>query len=142
MNKSSFEEEINCSGRLVYKNSGRSMLPLIRQHKDLLVIEKVEARLKKYDIPLYKTLEGRYNLHRIVKVKKDDYVVCGDNCKAKEYGIKDSQIIGVLKEIVRDGKTINVQSVPCRIYARIWCGLYPVRILSYKVYYFLRRRCK
>lgn len=79
MHKSTFEEEISHTGKLIYTNVGDSMMPLIRQNRDLLIIEKVSGRLKKYDVPLYKRDSGQYVLHRIIKVHKDDYVICGDN---------------------------------------------------------------
>ena len=56
--KSTFEEEIRRTGKLIYTNVGDSMLPIIRQGRDLLIISKVEGRLKKYDVPLYKRDSG------------------------------------------------------------------------------------
>lgn len=51
MRKSTFEEEIARNGFLLYRNVGDSMLPLIRQGKDLLLIaRKPEGRLRKYDV--------------------------------------------------------------------------------------------
>ena len=80
MRKTSFEEVIQKKGFLLYSNQGDSMLPLIRDGRDVLLISrKPEGRLKKYDVPLYKRDSGRYVLHRILKVRKDDYVLCGDN---------------------------------------------------------------
>ena len=62
-NKSTFEEELERTGKLVYTNVGDSMMPLIRQDKDLLIIEKKpEGRLKKYDVPLYRRDSGQYVL--------------------------------------------------------------------------------
>lgn len=55
------------------------MMPLLREYNDLLIIEKVNGRLKKYDIPLYKRSSGQYVLHRVLRVRKTDYVICGDN---------------------------------------------------------------
>lgn len=53
MRKSTFEEEIANNGFLLYRNVGDSMLPLIRQGRDLLLItSKPEGRLNKYDVPL------------------------------------------------------------------------------------------
>ena len=46
-----FEEELARSGRLIYTNYGDSMRPLIRQDRDILIIEKHNGRLKKYDVP-------------------------------------------------------------------------------------------
>ena len=46
MRKSTFEEEIAHNGFLLYRNVGDSMLPLIRQGKDLLLIaRKPQGRL-------------------------------------------------------------------------------------------------
>ena len=91
-----FEDVIERDGRLVYTNVGDSMRPLIRQDRDILIIEKPHGRLKKYDVPLYKRDSGQYVLHRVLKVRPDDYVICGDNRYNKEYGITDRHIIGVL----------------------------------------------
>ena len=126
MGSSTFEEEIQRTGRLVYTNVGCSMMPLIRQHRDLVVIEKPQGRCRKYDVPLYKK-NGKYILHRILKVRKEDYVIRGDNCWQKEYGITDSQIIGVLSAVVRDGRTIPVTDWRYQAYARLWCCLFPAR---------------
>ena len=79
MNSSSFEEILEKEGRLIYTNVGTSMLPLIRQGKDLLIIEPPDGRLKKYDIPLYRRDSGQYVLHRVLKVREQDYVLCGDH---------------------------------------------------------------
>ena len=129
MSKSTFEEQLDKCGKLIYTNVGDSMMPLIRQDKDLLIIEKPEGRLKKYDVPLYRRDSGQYVLHRILEVRKNDYVICGDNRWAKEYGINDRHIIGVLTGIVRNGKTISVNDWRYRTYVRIWCGFFPIRFM-------------
>ncbi|MGN1481193.1 S24/S26 family peptidase [Porcipelethomonas sp.] len=142
MNKSTFEDEIQRTGRLIYTNVGDSMMPLIRQGKDLVIIEKAVGRLKKYDVPLYKRDSGQYVLHRILKVREDGYVICGDNRWQKEYGITDRNIIGVLTGIVRDGKTISVNDKKYRIYVHLWCDFFPVRAFILHAKNFLKRRLK
>ncbi len=136
--KSTFEEEIRLNGKLVYTNVGDSMLPLIRQGRDLLVISKVEGRLKKYDVPLYKRGSGQYVLHRILKVREQDYVICGDNRYHREYGITDRHIIGVLTGIVRDGKEISVKSFSYRLYVHLWCDFFYIRALILRGKHFLK----
>ena len=78
-------------------------------------------------------------LHRILKVRKDDYVICGDNRWKKEYGISDRHIIGVLSAVIRDGKEVPVSSLKYRIYVHIWCDLFPVRALIVRVLNKLKR---
>lgn len=113
-----FEDIINEQGQLVYTNVGDSMYPLIKP-RDLLVIKKVTAPLKKNDIPLYKRDSGQYVLHRIVKIKNGEYYICGDNRAFIERGITDRHIIGVLTDIVREGRTIPVNSPEFRSYVKL-----------------------
>ena len=130
MNKDgmTFEEEIERRGNLVYRNVGDSMMPLLRQGKDLLVVvRKPKERLKRYDVPLYKRDNGQYVLHRILKVRKNDYVLCGDNRWQREYGITDRHIIGVLSAVIRDGKEISVSDYRYQIYVHLWCDFFYVR---------------
>ena len=96
MNKRKFEDIIAEQGKLIYTNAGDSMYPTILP-RDLLVIEAVTKPLKKYDIPLYKRDSGQYVLHRIIDIKDNSYVICGDN-----------RTFGVLTAIVRNGQTIAV----------------------------------
>lgn len=127
MNKSSFEQVLNENGVLVYTNVGDSMLPFIRQNRDLLIIKKHQGRLKKYDVPLYKRDSGQYVLHRVLKVRQNDYVLCGDNRCNKEYGISDKHIIGVLTAVKRNGRTISVTDIKYRLYVHLWCDFFPIR---------------
>ncbi len=136
---STFEEEIERTGKLVYTNVGDSMMPLIKQGRDLLIIEKPDGRLKRYDIPLYKRDSGQYVLHRVLKVRENDYVICGDNRYCKEYGITDRHIIGVLTSVVRDGKELDFGSFGYRLYVFLWCGLFPARAFILRIKHYAKR---
>ena len=134
----SFEEYLNSNGVLVYTNVGKSMLPLIRQKRDIIEItRKGSERCKKYDAVLYKQ-GGRYVLHRIIKVRPSDYVIVGDNCIYREYGITDDMILGVLTRVIRDGKSIYSTDWKYRVYVHLWCDFYHIRagILFCKMYIF------
>ena len=129
-----FEDVISEQGKLVYTNVGDSMYPFIKK-RDLLVIEKINSPLKKYDVPLYKRDTGQYVLHRIVKIKNGEYYICGDNRDHLERGIEDRHIIGLLTEIVRDGKTISVYSSKYRFYKLFL----PLRRFRLSIRYIFRR---
>lgn len=97
---------------------GTSMLPMLRQGKDKVMIKKPCFPLKKFDVPLY-TNYDHITLHRIVRVRRDgSYVICGDNRKSYEYGVTEDRIIGVLAAIVRDGRVIDADSEELLEYAR------------------------
>ena len=103
-------------------------MPLLRQNRDVMIIERKTGRLKKYDCPLYKRADGKYVLHRILKVRENDYVICGDHCTKKEYGITDEDIIGVLTGVIRDGKVIKTDNKLYKIYYHLWCDLFYIRV--------------
>lgn len=125
--KQSIESVLNERGFLVYPNVGTSMMPLLRQGKDLMEIRKKPAgRCNKYDAVLYKRGE-RYILHRILKVREHDYIIVGDNCWRREFGIKDEQILGVLTGVMRDGKRIDVNDMRYQRYVHLWCDFFPIR---------------
>lgn len=132
MIKTTYEEELNRKGSFTYTCSGISMLPLLRQRKDLFTIEKKQGRCEKYDVVLYKRYPESYVLHRVVEVREKDYVILGDNCLNKEYGIRDEDIIGVMTSFVRNGKEYSVSHRGYRVYAVVWFKLYPLRRLWMK----------
>ena len=67
----SFEGLLDEKGSIIYTNIGYSMMPLLRQKKDIIEIRKKNnGRCKKYDVVLYKR-GTQYILHRILKVLPD-----------------------------------------------------------------------
>ena len=77
-----FEKLLEEDGKLVYRTRGVSMEPMLRQNRDLVVIEVPSSRLKKYDVALYRRGTS-YVLHRVIGVKSDHYLIRGDNVSAK-----------------------------------------------------------
>lgn len=125
------EEALKEQGLFVSTISGNSMYPMLRDRKDIVMICPCEGRLSKYDVALYRA-GGRYILHRVIKVLPDSYVICGDNCINREYGITDKQILGVLTGFCRNGKEIKLHSAGYQIYIRMWYVSDPVRYLYRK----------
>ena len=129
-----YEEYLENNGSLTYTNVGVSMMPLLRQGKDLFTVaKKTERRCKKGDGVLYRRPPDKYVLHRVIAVRQNDYVILGDNCISKEYGIKDSDIIGVMTGYVRNGKDHTTDHWAYRLYSAVWVNFYPLRILIMKV---------
>ena len=127
--KMTVEEVLEREGRLVYTNVGISMLPLLRQGKDLFVVEKRgPERLRAGDVVLYRRPPNQYVLHRIVKVRERDYVILGDNCVNREFGITDEDILGVLTGFVREGKHHTVTEKGYRLYSFLMVRGADVRI--------------
>ena len=110
---------------------GVSMLPMLRQEVDSVVLSPITGELKKYDIPLYQRDDGKYVLHRIVAVGTA-YTCRGDNQFVPEPGLRRDQMIGVVTAFYRGGRLIPVTSKGYRLYCRFWHNTCPLR-------YFVRR---
>lgn len=109
MEKTDIEQIMAENGFYITHPKGTSMLPLIREgHATAMIVPK--EHLEKYDVALYRRKNGLYVLHRVVKVKKDSYVFCGDNQCVYEYGVTDDMVIGVMKELWHDGEQTDISS--------------------------------
>ena len=131
--KSSILCELEQHGSYASVTEGVSMRPLFRTHRDVVILKKPSRELKKYDVVLYTTsTEGKYLLHRIVKVKKDEYLIRGDNTFIIEH-VSPQRIIAVLTEYNRKGKRKSVDRFAFRLYSRVWNFIYPVRLVFHKL---------
>ena len=123
-----FEEILKEKGFLVYTNVGTSMMPLLRQRRDIIEIRPPKGRCKKYDAVLYKRGK-KYILHRIIKVRPADYVIVGDNCISREYGITDDMVLGVMTRVIRNGKEILPDDFWYKVYVHLWVDFYHIRVI-------------
>ena len=128
---STFEEILKKDGRLVYKTRGVSMLPMLHQNRDIVVIVPPEGRLKKYDVALYKR-GSSYILHRIIGIQDEEYLIRGDNTYRMEF-VPPELMIGVLTGFVRNGKSYTVEDTGYQIYCRFWNAIYPLRKLLFRM---------
>ncbi len=122
-------EKLDAGGTVTFTPNGTSMLPMLRDGKDVVKLAKPQGRLNLFDVPLYKRESGQYVLHRVIDFSNDgSYVLCGDNQFVKESGITDDQIIAVLVEFSRKGKHYTVKSFTYRVYVRYWYHSRPFRL--------------
>ena len=127
------KEELMRSGNIMFPNKGVSMRPLIRQGKDLMIIEKRgNYRLKKHDIVLFERSNGSLVLHRISDVLEDGYMILGDNCIDKEY-VREESVLGLMTGLLRNGKKIDLDSIGYKTYVKFWTGIYPLRRMLMKL---------
>lgn len=138
-NALSFEDYLAENNCLTYANVGVSMLPLLRQGKDLFTVRKKgPERCGVGDVVLYRRGD-QYVLHRVVQVREKDYVILGDNCVAREYGITDDDILGVMTGFVRGGKEFGVSGVGYRLYSAFWLRTERPRVFLKRGVAWLRR---
>ncbi|MEG1432157.1 S24/S26 family peptidase [Eubacterium sp.] len=121
-------EKLDAQGQVIFTVAGRSMMPTLRDRQDRACIVGAPDCLSKYDMPLYIRDSGQYVLHRVVKISIDGtYVLRGDHQYFSEPGIRQDQIIGVVKGFWRGDHYISCQNPWYRLYCRIWWLFYPLR---------------
>jgi len=130
-NELSVEEVLEQKGVWVSTVQGGSMMPMLRQGQDVIVVEKPPQKINKYDVVLIRK-NGKLVLHRIAKVYKNGYLFVGDNAFYKEK-IFYSQIIGVLKEFYKGDKLVSVQDKKYRRYAFFRVKTYYLRLFWFRL---------
>lgn len=127
---------LDSGGEFTIFPKGTSMLPLIVQGRDSVTLVKREGDLRKGDIAFYLRDNGQYVLHRVIKAKNGQYIMCGDNQLSPETGIENRHIIGIVRLINRSGKTLTDHTFSYRLYRFVWRSFFVRRV------YFRLRRLK
>ena len=127
-----FKESLSRGQTVRFMPRGISMLPLIREGKDSVTLSSITQPLRKYDIVLYQRDNGKYILHRIIKVS--DTITCvGDNQVQVETGLRRDQMIAVVVAYSREGKVHSVKELRYKLYCRVWHCCWLVRRVLSKV---------
>ncbi len=101
-NRLTIEEVLLQTGKYIGPTVGVSMLPMLKQRRDTIVVTAKTDRLKPLDVALYKRGDA-YILHRVLKVTESGYIIRGDNCYEDEI-VPEETVIGVLAEFFRKDK--------------------------------------
>lgn len=111
--------------KVVLRIKGNSMYPFLRSTRDLVVLRTPRADELQPGAILLFQLEGRYILHRLIKVKNDEYWMRGDHNRAYEKVVADN-IIGIVDQVRRNGgaSIIDCRSLQWRIYSYCWVKIY------------------
>ena len=123
------QEALSNGAQVCITVTGTSMQPMPHSQKDTAVLKKPQARLKKYDLALYRRENGAFVLHRVVAVTENGYVMCGDNQTVVEHGITDANIIAVVKSFTRNSKEYTAENRLYRFYSRVWTNTRFIRRL-------------
>lgn len=117
---------------------GVSMLPMIREGKDIIEVRRLDRMAKRGELVLYvRGANDQGVLHRVIHVRDHDYVIAGDNCWRREV-IPHERVVGVASSFYRNGKWYSVNDGGYRVYAWLWTALFPVR----RPIYYVRDRAR
>ena len=119
-------EQLAQGGNVRIAPNGTSMLPMLRQGVDTVVLSPVPERLQKYDIPFYRRDNGQFVLHRITAVGETCTCI-GDNQFHFETGVRREQMIAVVSSFSRGGREVSVKHPIYRCYCLFWHYSRPLR---------------
>lgn len=132
-------QESLADGRSVkFSPRGVSMLPMLRQGVDSVVLSPAPDKLRKYDIPFYRRDDGKFILHRVVEVG-ETYTCIGDNQFEVETGVRPDQVLAVVTAFTRGEKEHNISEWSYQLYCRVWHYSRPVRFFCKRAKGWLRR---
>ena len=102
----SLEEALGAAGYLVRPVEGDSMMPMLDQARDIVRIVPLTAPIGKYDLSLYRRPSGQYVLHRVIAVRKDHCVTCGDN-RWRSEKVPYAWLVGIAEGFYKNGNYIS-----------------------------------
>ena len=102
--KRKIEDVLKEKGVYIGPTVGVSMIPMLKNRRDTIVVKPKTERLKRLDVALYKRGEA-YVLHRVLGIIDGGYIIRGDNCYEDE-NVPEDAVIGVLTEFFRKNKHI------------------------------------
>jgi len=134
-------EQLEAGRSVRFAPRGISMLPMLRQGRDSVLLSPLPEKLKKYDLPLYRRTDGKYVLHRIVKAG-ERYTCVGDNQFDLEPGLEHGQMIALVTAFYRDDREWSCGHPLYGLYCRLWHYSRPLRRFWRRGMGFLRRRLR
>lgn len=111
------KEAISSDGEFRLYPRGTSMMPLLREGIDSVLLKKPEG-VSKNDIVLYKRSNGQFVLHRVIKIKNGEYVMCGDNQFRLEYGIREENLLARVSGFWRDDLFVDGENEEYKKYIK------------------------
>ncbi|MBQ9748400.1 MAG: nucleotidyltransferase family protein [Clostridia bacterium] len=92
-------------GFIIHKIKGTSMLPFLNEDTDLVRLVVPKERLRRFDIALYPSQNKGFILHRVLEVKKNYYLIAGDN-NAYYEKVPFDKVLAVAEGYYTDGTYI------------------------------------
>lgn len=127
----SLEQCLQEQGFAIVPISGTSMWPLLQEGKSRVhIVARDGMKLSKGDIVLYRRSDGTFVLHRIVKVKKNSFFLCGDHQWRPLEQIQEAQFLAVAQGFFRNGCYFDEKTWWYRIYKIFWNGNLTIRRCS------------
>lgn len=112
------EEVLRAGGCFRLFPSGRSMLPLLREGRDSVLLLP-PTDLRRYDILLVRAPNGRFLLHRAIALDGESVTLAGDALLETEGPFPLSCVLSRVGTVYRDEKEYDPRSRRAQLAARL-----------------------
>ena len=129
-------EIVSNGGSVKLEVKGNSMMPLIRDEKDTVLLKKADD-VKKYDVVLFRKKDGNIALHRIVESNDSQYTIIGDNQYRFDCNIKHDDLIAKVSQLDRGKHSIKEEQI--RWFGMVWYATYPLRNFTKRGFRWIKR---
>lgn len=134
-----YEQAISKYGFFIATPIGTSMLPLLRERIDTVKLV-APKNIKKHDVVLYMRNDLTLVLHRVIRIKKDLYTMCGDNQCILEKNVKRSQIIAVMEGFYKGEQYFPVTDKNYKKYVKMTIFKRPFKYLKHLIKQIIKRK--
>ena len=117
MDTVAYEELLEKDGRVMTHVVGASMLPLLHDRESIVIVEAADrVPPRRGDVVLYKTGKT-YILHRILKIRQNEYIIRGDNTWVKEH-VPETALLATMTGFYRtpNGRLVSRNNPAYRLY--------------------------
>lgn len=115
MRHTTIERELAERGKCIIQTVGISMEPILHNRDTTVLLEKARAPLRRGDVVLFRRDQGNagancdYVLHRIVGIRKNAFLIRGDNALQTEL-CPESHVLGVMRGFYNGDHFTDCQS--------------------------------
>ena len=107
--------------------SGMGMFPFLEHERDTVYFETPKHKFAKGGYCIFQRRNGQYVMHRIYKVKGDEYYIVGDAQRVIEEPVQKDQIFAIVTQVKRNGRILMPSSMTWKFFERVWINLLPYR---------------
>jgi hypothetical protein len=84
------------------------MWPFIKSKKQTVIVSRAIEDISVYDVIFYTASTGREILHRVIEIKEDGFVTCGDGLLEREF-VKKENVFGIMQAFYKGKKLVSAR---------------------------------
>lgn len=121
--------------RVRIRAKGNSMLPMIRDGKDEVILEKPnEQSFQKGRLLLVQLSDERFVLHRVKKTNDTHLLLQGDGNLSFVEACTPHDVIAEATTVIRNGNAIRIDNLRWKMYRYLWPHNYLLRRIALGIY--------